>query len=67
MSFKIEGTVQLMMFPNFLKVKACGQEISISVGDLSDSEAEALWDHWKPFWRAHVAERRGAPGKEAKP
>lgn len=62
---KIEADVQLMMFPNFLTVKACGQEVKISVGDLSDREAEALWDHWKPFWRAHVAERRTAQGKTA--
>jgi hypothetical protein len=58
MSFKVQADIQLMMFPNFVTAKAFGRDIKLDVGEISDSEAAALWDHWKPFWQSHVAERR---------
>lgn len=64
---KIQADVQLMTMPNFLTAKCLGQEIKVDAGELSDADAGAMWDHWKSFWLAHVAKRRGALGKEAKP
>lgn len=61
---KIVADVRLMTMPNFLTAKCLGQEIKIDAGELSDEDAAGLWDHWKTFWLAHVAKRRGALGKK---
>ena len=54
-----------MMFPNFLLYPIHAEsDQSISVGALSQADAAALWDEWKPLWLEHVAKKRAALAKQ---
>jgi hypothetical protein len=60
---KIQAAVLLTTMPNFVKATCLGQQLTLDVGELSEEDAAALWDHWKHYWLEHVAKRRSALGK----
>lgn len=56
----VEVTVNIEPFrlPNFVTFEGLGKQGKISVGELTDDEAEAYWSWMKVKWLAHVKARR---------
>ena len=63
MSEYIKVFPRVMRFPNYLMCPVHdGDDLKFSVGELSEAEAEKLWDSWKAAWLEHVSNRRSAKG-----